>query len=412
MFSVICLIIFLVVIFVFMGFSKALWIRYIALFVLTALVIETITLGCFFVQIQRGRCFFLIGQDKFLDNLIKLRLSYAIYFAQGKKDFINKVDDDLGYSLGKNKISGKYRTNGQGFRANKDYSLFPDDNHLRMVALGDSFVFCDGERNEDAWPFILEGLNDRLEVLNFGVPGYGLGQSYLRYLKYAREYHPDVVFINYVTLGPRDKIDRQGIIGLNNLRTAEYYRVNFWVEEGVLKTKAVSLYDLFDTEFRKKFLYDEEQVLNGANLGFLKRLSFLNTGILAKEVVFQHLLVKKLPAYPSDDDNAINYKILSDLLKTAQKDGSRVIFFCREEFGQLPKDIQGLLQTNKMLVTYVESDKAIQEQIKLHNAQRHNIRNSSYHYNSEGNHYYAEAVLKILKLFSWCRGEKCFNFEK
>lgn len=408
MFSIFCMFIFLMLLFIVMRFSRATWIRYFAMVVFVALILETITLGYFFVQIRQGTCFFLIGQDKFLDSLIKLRLSYAIYFAQGKESFINKADDDLGYSLGKNKNTGRYRTNSQGFRADRDYSLFPDDNHLRMVTLGDSFVFCDGERNEDAWPFILENLTDNLEVLNFGVPGYGLGQSYLRYLKYAREYHPDIIFINYVRLTARDRIDREEIVGLNNLRMANYYRVHFWIENGILKTKAMSPYDLFDTEFRKKFLFNEEQILKGANLGFLNQVAFFNTGILVKEIVLQRLMAGKSPADYGDDDDPINYKILSDFLQTAQKDGTQVIFYYGADFDQLPKNIQSLFQTNKSFITYINSTKAIQEQIELHNAKDRNLLNASNHYNPEGNRYYAKAVLKILKSHSWCRGKKCF----
>ncbi len=411
MFSIFCICFSLTLILIIMKLSRAAWIRYVAMVIFMALIIETITLGYFFIQIKQGRCFFLIGQDKFLDNLIKLRLSYAVYFAQGKESFINKVDDDLGYSLGKNKNTGSYRTNSQGFRADREYSLFPDDNHLRMVTLGDSFVFCDGERNKDAWPFILENLAGNLEVLNFGVPGYGLGQSYLRYLKYGRQYHLDIIFINYVKLTARDKIDRQEIVGLNNLRMADYYRVHFWIENGILKTRAMSPYDLFDPEFRKKFLLDEEQILKDANLGFLNQLTFFNTGILVKEIILQRLIAGKSSADSDNDDNLINYKILSDFIQTAKKDGSQIIFFYGADFEQLPKNIQNLFQANKSFITYVNSNKAIQEQIELHNAMNHNLLNASNHYNPEGNHYYADAVLRVLKSRSWCREQKCLQLQ-
>jgi len=409
MVSVFCLVVLWIIFSISIKFWKAIWIRYAAMVVFTLLIIETVTLGYFSVQVLNGKCFFLIGQDKLLDNIIKLRLSYAVYFAQGKKNFINKADDDLGYSLGKNKFAGgRFRTNDQGFRANKEYSLFPDDNHLRMVTLGDSMVFCDGEANEDAWPFILERSTDGLEVLNFGVPGYGLGQSYLRYLKYARQYHPDIIFINYVVLTVRDKIDRKQIVGLNNLRRADYYRVHFWIKDGILHTRAMSPYDLFDPEFRKNFLFDEEQILKSGNLGFLKQAAFSNVGILVKGTALQYLISSNSVTDFSYDDNLINYKILSDFLRTAQADGSKVIFFYGADFEQLPKNIQALFQANKSFVTYVNSTKAIREQIELHNAANKNLLNASNHYNPEGNRYFAEAVLKVLKSRSWCCGKRCF----
>ena len=409
MISILCIVIALILLCIAINFSKAIWIRYAVVFVFMAFLIEMLIFGYFCVQIGKGTCFFLIGQEKSLDALIKLRLSYAMYFVQGKKSFINHVDGDLGYSLGKDKDTGLYQTNRQGFRANREYSLFPDDAHLRMVTLGDSFVFCDGERNADTWPFILEGLSDHLEVLNFGVPGYGLGQSYLRYLKYAREYHPDIVFVNYAQFTNRDKIDRQEIVGLDNLRLANFYRVHFWIENGILKTRSMSPYDMFDADFRKEFLFDEKQLLNESHLGFLQHITFCNTGILVKEMIVRRIMVKKQITNSKADDDRIEYKILSDFLQTVQKDGSQIIFFYGLDFTGLSKNIQDLFLANESFVTYVNSNQAISEQIAQHSAQSQNLKNSENHYNHEGNRYYAETVLKVLKLRSHCRGKKCFQ---
>ena len=39
----------------------------------------------------------------------------------------------------------------------------------------------------------------QVELLNYGVPAYGLDQAYLRYLKVGAQYHPNIVFIGYMT---------------------------------------------------------------------------------------------------------------------------------------------------------------------------------------------------------------------
>src|SRR5262249_39967688 len=51
---------------------------------------------------------------------------------------------------------------------------------------------------ENTWGRELErSLGDGHQVLNFGVPGYGLGQMYLRYSKDVRPFHPDVVIVAF-----------------------------------------------------------------------------------------------------------------------------------------------------------------------------------------------------------------------
>jgi hypothetical protein len=54
---------------------------------------------------------------------------------------------------------------------------------LRVVCSGDSFTF--GEQVSDAatWCAQLEALDPRLATMNLGVPGYGVDQAYLRYLR-------------------------------------------------------------------------------------------------------------------------------------------------------------------------------------------------------------------------------------
>jgi hypothetical protein len=52
---------------------------------------------------------------------------------------------------------------------------------------------------EESWGFLLEQyMNEagfRVEVMNFGVSGYGIDQAYLRWELEGRSYHPDVVIL-------------------------------------------------------------------------------------------------------------------------------------------------------------------------------------------------------------------------
>jgi hypothetical protein len=86
------------------------------------------------------------------------------------------------------------RTNARGWR-DSDHSVARVPGLRRAVAIGDSFTFGtdvdDGERFTDLLPKRI----GRLEVLNFGVPGYGTDQE-LRVLETeALAYRPDVVML-------------------------------------------------------------------------------------------------------------------------------------------------------------------------------------------------------------------------
>jgi hypothetical protein len=67
-----------------------------------------------------------------------------------------------------------------------------------VVAAGDSFTFGDEVGDAESWPSILEqGLAQR--VLNVGVFGYGLDQTYLRARNFARLYRPRILIVSMVS---------------------------------------------------------------------------------------------------------------------------------------------------------------------------------------------------------------------
>jgi len=86
-------------------------------------------------------------------------------------------------------------TNSSGFRGSRDYSLRKPADVIRIAALGDSFVFGFGVRDEDAFPALLESSERRREVMNLGVPGYGIDQICLSYREIAKNYQPDIVLV-------------------------------------------------------------------------------------------------------------------------------------------------------------------------------------------------------------------------
>jgi hypothetical protein len=106
---------------------------------------------------------------------------------------------DLGWTTlphGENEL---YRANSQGVRGTREYANTPPQDSLRIAAFGDSFVHGDDVPNSTAWSILMEQKLAGVEVMNFGVGGYGPDQGYLRYLKEGRTYSPHIVFIGYQT---------------------------------------------------------------------------------------------------------------------------------------------------------------------------------------------------------------------
>ena len=64
----------------------------------------------------------------------------------------------------------------------------------RILTFGGSFTMGDEVGALEAWPSLLEEAREDLEVLNFGVPGYGMDQAYLRFQRVAPELAPDEIW--------------------------------------------------------------------------------------------------------------------------------------------------------------------------------------------------------------------------
>jgi len=80
----------------------------------------------------------------------------------------------------------------------------PREGVLRVAILGDSFTEARQVALEDAYPSVLEGALDRcrdeeVEVLAFGVSGYGPAQERLLFEHRVAAYRPDVVLLAFFT---------------------------------------------------------------------------------------------------------------------------------------------------------------------------------------------------------------------
>lgn len=107
----------------------------------------------------------------------------------------------LGATIGENQTSpdGLYRSNAAGFRANREYSKEIPPGKIRVLCFGDSFTHCDEVENHETWEHYAERADPGIEFLNFGVPGYGITQAYLRYTETVGRFQADYVIIGCMT---------------------------------------------------------------------------------------------------------------------------------------------------------------------------------------------------------------------
>jgi len=107
------------------------------------------------------------------------------------------LDSVLGWRYRSNHRDSVNQTNADGVRSARQYTRSPMPGILRVAAFGNSFVYCNEVKNEDAWPRLVEDVNADVEVLNYGVGGYGLDQAYLRFLAEGTRLSPRVVLIGF-----------------------------------------------------------------------------------------------------------------------------------------------------------------------------------------------------------------------
>ncbi|MGH8067772.1 MAG: SGNH/GDSL hydrolase family protein [Candidatus Entotheonellia bacterium] len=94
--------------------------------------------------------------------------------------------------------------NAQGFRG-PAYSTLKDDHTIRIVGLGDSYMFGWGVSDEECYLIILsQHLNQSApdeyhwEIINTAVPGYNTVMEVETFKGKALQYYPDLVIIEYV----------------------------------------------------------------------------------------------------------------------------------------------------------------------------------------------------------------------
>lgn len=122
-------------------------------------------------------------QRKLIKNMLRGRFQYL------------KISPTLGWTVQPDGKTDMYQANGQGIRASWEAVRSSPCGRIRVCAFGDSFIHGDEVYNHETWQEILTRDHSNMEVLNFGVPAYGLDQSFLRYQEEGAGFKPDFVII-------------------------------------------------------------------------------------------------------------------------------------------------------------------------------------------------------------------------
>ncbi len=92
--------------------------------------------------------------------------------------WINKPNISIDHMYGPNVY---LKTNSQRFRNNNDFTIMVPKGKIRVICSGASFTLGYGVDNAHTWCDLLELIDPRIQSVNMGQGGYGIGQSYLWY---------------------------------------------------------------------------------------------------------------------------------------------------------------------------------------------------------------------------------------
>lgn len=110
--------------------------------------------------------------------------------------WINKPDLYIKDMYGPDKY---FKTNSQRFRNNRDFDLDIPEGKRRCICSGDSFTLGYGVDNDKTWTALLSSTIPELETINMGQGGYGIGQSYLWFMRDGIKFQYDLLIFAFIS---------------------------------------------------------------------------------------------------------------------------------------------------------------------------------------------------------------------
>ena len=253
--------------------------------------------------------------DTNLSRLSMLR-SPASYFVE---------DTLLGWSVGADRESrdGLYRSSEDGIRTLKRGEPLRAPGTARRVALfGDSFTFSMEVPFDQSWAYALGPmLPSGTQVLDFGVDGFGVDQSYLRFHRDARKWAPSVDVLTFI----QDDLYRT-VSSYPFLRgwTYPFSRPRLFVDGDRLRLENVPVLPA-DSIFAKPSI---------AEVPFVDRDIFFNADLWTPHVLYHSYLVRLVvtlfPRWPLPNEGTgtdvivpLATRIIEQFVREARAEGAQ-----------------------------------------------------------------------------------------
>jgi len=331
-----------------------------------------------------------------------------------KKTHYLQADNQLGWSIMPNGESpdGLYRSNSAGIRADREYTKTPPPGVARIVTYGDSFTHCDDVPNDKTWQHYMEKGSRALEVLNFGVLGYGTDQALLRFEKTVDAWYPDVAIMGFMVDNIGRNVNRfSPFRGLENI---PLLKPRFIIDEG----NTLSILTPPFSDPREYLSTDSESFLNTVKIHDLnydsllyqkELLDLFYLGRLVRTLIYQ---IKRRgnqsPRWASfyEDEEALRVTeyLLGRFVLVSQQKGIRpliVIFPDRyglEIYQKTRKEIwrQLLNRLNKAGLPYIDLTGPLSEYLK---GRDDSAAHFLPHYSPAMNKKVAEVLIEKIKTF-------------
>lgn len=252
------------------------------------------------------------------------RLELAVHNPQAA-DKTFYYDQLLGWTVKPNLRNSDelYSTSVEGIRSHQSGNIVGSTGATCRIALvGDSHTFGEELKFEDTWGYHLEeDLLKRCQVLNFGVPGYSVGQMYLRYMQDVRRWHPTVIIL---ALSSNSSARTMGVYGLNmfpqsipwaqprfQLKDHELVPINVPLPTLEEIAAARSMSDLPFIDYDRYFVPGSWE---------LHRWRYMYNSYLFR--LYTTWFPLRRTEQRGDSEEAINHELLRSFLRMSKSDGS------------------------------------------------------------------------------------------
>ncbi len=119
----------------------------------------------------------------------------------------DQLDSILGWVYAAGWNANQDVINSQGIRATRDFPAVPAAGVTRIAVFGNSFTYGTEVSTEEAWSSRVNELSTDLEILNYGVGGYGTDQSLLRFMRAGAALCSEAVIMGFAPVNLRRTVN-------------------------------------------------------------------------------------------------------------------------------------------------------------------------------------------------------------